>query len=213
MLSLRIETIASFVSKENKVVDVGCDHAYLAIHLVKKELCESVIATDVNLNALENAKKNIKEAGLQKKIPTFLSNGIAGILDKEFDTLVISGMGTATILKIMQEVNSSKVKKLIIQSNNDLYLLRTSLEKCGYFLEEEKVVYEKRHYYVIGHYNLSAKPLSLREKLFGKYDAKNKEYYQFLNEQLHIIYKKIRNKSKWKKIKLYFKIQLLKKYL
>ena len=105
------------------------------------------------------------------------------------------------------------IKKYILQANNDLYLLRTSLEKLGYFLEQEKIVYEKGHYYVIGLYTLSGKRLTLREKYFGKYDVKQISYYKDMHQNLSFIYKQLRFKEMKKKVKIYIQLQLLKKYL
>ncbi len=213
MLSLRLQAVASFVAVKDKVVDIGCDHGYLSIYLIENKLCQSVIATDINANALKNATQNIFRANLQKKIPTVLSSGIQNIQKYEFDTLVISGMGTNTILKIMADVQPIKVKKVIIQSNNDLYLLRKSLIKLGFFLKQEKVVFEKGHYYTIGLYNIESKKLSLRQKLFGIYNDSYKNYYHFLYHHLQDIYYKMGSKNYIKKIKLFLQIKLLTKYL
>ncbi len=213
MCSLRLKTIASFVEKKDKVADIGCDHAFLSIYLIKNKLCKCVIATDIHQNALENAKKNIQKEHLTKKIPTVLSDGLKNIVDEDIDTLVISGMGTSTILHILEDVDSKKIKKLILQSNNDLYLLRTSLEKKGYYLCKEKVIYEKGHYYVVEIFTQNCSILTKREKYFGLYDVSNKEYYNYLNKKLHFVYKKIHFRHIKAKFGVLFKILLLKKYL
>lgn len=212
MARLRIEAMASFISFEEKVVDIGCDHAYLAIYLMQNEMCQKVLATDIHENALLQAKKNIRKVGLEKKIPTLLSDGFTNITE-DVDTAVISGMGTSTILHIIRDTQPKGIKKYILQANNDLYLLRTSLEKLGYFLEQERIVYEKGHYYVIGLYTLSGKRLTLREKYFGKYDVKQISYYKDMHQNLSFIYKQLRFKEMKKKVKIYIQLQLLKKYL
>lgn len=211
MARLRIEAIASFISKEDKVIDIGCDHAYLAIHLVRNKMCQKVVASDIHENALKSAKKNIQSAGLEKEIPTYLADGFLTI-HEDVDTAVLSGMGASTILHILKE-KPVGIKKLVLQSNNDLYFLRCSLEKIGFYLNQEQVVFEKGHYYVIGLYTLHGKRLSKREKRFGLYDKKNNLYYQYLNQKLHFLVPKKGKKSILEKIKMYFEIWLLKKYL
>ena len=58
-LPKRLNAIASLIEKDTNVIDVGCDHALLDIYLTlqNKNKC---IATDINENALNIAKKNIK---------------------------------------------------------------------------------------------------------------------------------------------------------
>lgn len=214
MKSLRLKTIASFVEQDDKIADIGCDHAYLPIYLIKNDLCQKVVATDINKNALEGAKENIKKQNLEDKIPTFLSDGLNGITDFDLNTLVISGMGTNTILKIVDNIGNFPIKKLILQSNNDLALLRKSLKKKKFYLQKEKVVYENKHFYVIGVYTKEHTQLNTRDILFGKYDASNKSYYLSIYNDLLNINKKLNFKNNFKqKIKILYEIFILKKYL
>ena len=60
-LSKRLASIASNIDKEDKVVDIGCDHGYLSIYLKAVNGNKVVIATDINENALNMAKKNINK--------------------------------------------------------------------------------------------------------------------------------------------------------
>jgi tRNA (adenine22-N1)-methyltransferase len=211
MLSLRLQTIASFINQSDNVADIGCDHAYLSIYLKKYSLCKSVIATDINENAFNIAKKNIEKSQLD--IPVFLSDGLESVSKNNIDTLIISGMGTNNILHIIDTAKNFDINKLVVQSNNDLYLLRTSLKKRNFYLQKEKVVYDKDHYYTIGVYEKKYVKLKFREYLFGMYDATNKPYYISLYNELVNISKKVTWKNKKEKIKLLIKIKLLKKYL
>ncbi len=213
MNKLRIKELASFIEKEDKVIDIGCDHAYLPIYLVKEKLCKSIIASDINENALQNAQKNIEKEHLERKIPILLSDGLEKVDQKKINTIVIAGMGTSTILQILKKVDQDRIKKMIVQSNHDLYTLRKEMQKMGYYLQKETVIYEKGHFYTIGFYTQEKKPLKKREIYFGHFNQKNQEYYHYLEQE----YKKINKKIKWRhfkeKIKLLYKIHLLKKYL
>ena len=55
-LSNRLQAVATLVDMNKRVIDVGCDHAYLSICLTQNN-GNKVIATDINENALEIAKK------------------------------------------------------------------------------------------------------------------------------------------------------------
>ena len=214
MKSLRMETLASFIEPDDKVIDIGCDHAYLPIFLVQKKLCQKVIASDINKNALQMAQKNIKKNHLEKDIKTFLSNGLTDILDKDIDTVVMAGMGSHTILEILKTGEGFDINKIIIQSNTDLPILRKNLRKQGYYLQKEKVVYENHHYYLIGVYTHEYNHLSLHEKWFGIFDASNHDYYLHLYNELLQIEKKLSfKKNTFSKTKILFKKILLKTYL
>ena len=146
-LSKRLESLALLVDKKDSIVDVGCDHGLLSIYLVENKLCKKVIASDVNQNALNSAIKNISLRKLD--IETVLSDGIEQVNLKGINTLIISGMGTSTILHILSDDNKlKKINKLILQSNNDHELLRSELNRKGYFLEKEVVLKDKGKWYV-----------------------------------------------------------------
>ena len=56
MINKKLKAIASFINKHDTVIDIGCDHAYLAIYLKENKLCKNVYASDINQNALNIAK-------------------------------------------------------------------------------------------------------------------------------------------------------------
>ena len=100
MLNLKLKTIANLVNKNDTVIDIGCDHAYLAIYLKKEKLCKKVYASDISGNVINIAKKNIKDNNVQ--IDIFLSDGFKNISNNDINTAIISGMGASTILNIVK---------------------------------------------------------------------------------------------------------------
>ena len=196
MKSLRLNAIASFISPTDKVIDIGCDHAYLPIFLKQKKIGEKIIASDIHQKALEAAKKNILKNNLGNEIPLYLSDGLKNISDKDIDTIILAGMGAHTIIDILSDIQDFPIQKIIIQSNNDLGVLRKKMRQFHFYLQKEKIVYERKHYYVIGVYTKKVKHLSLREKCFGIYDASNKDYYISLYNELTAINKKLSFKKR-----------------
>lgn len=207
----RLEAIISFVSKDDYVADIGCDHAKVAIDLSKNKLCKGVIATDINKNALENAKANILKNNL--KIKTYLSDGLKDVNDNKLDTLIIAGMGTSTVLHIMDTVNTKKIKKVIVSSNNDLYLLRKEMSKKGFYLEDEKVIFERKHYYVIELFTLNKRKLGIKEKYFGLYNKNNLDYYKYLSKSFTKIDNSLTFKNLIKKMSIKYKLFLLNSFI
>lgn len=201
-LSKRLQSIVYFIVKEDKVVDVGCDHGSLSIYLKKKQLCKSIIATDINANALKSAKENIKRSNLS--IETIQSDGLQDVPLDKCNTIVISGMGTNTILHILEEDKLANIKKIILQSNNDHSLLREGLNRLGYYLEEERILNDKGKWYVTMLFLRSQKKNKEREILYGYLN--NPEYNQVMLATLKKIVKKIpliSFKAKWKAYQKY----------
>ena len=189
MNSDRLKAIVSDVSINDIVLDVGCDHGYLSIYLKENNLCKEVYASDISKKALDVARKNIKKKNLD--IKTFVSDGFKDI-PVEFNTAVISGMGTSKILKILE---SEKIpNKLILGSQNELYKLRESLYKMGYKLVDEQAILENGHYYAILLYKKHSQKLNKSELKFGI--SNNDDYYRYLVKKNKEIMKKVPFKKK-----------------
>ncbi len=197
MQSKRIKAILSLLDEQDNIIDIGCDHAYVAI-LMAYQGSKKILATDIHKGALEIAKANIKKEGLENIIQTKLTDGLVGIDTKEYNTLVIAGMGTTTIISILSLKEKLKsIKKIIIQSNNDLDILRKYMISINYKINKEIVVYEKGYYYTIIEYICGKDTLKPYEYLYGKYNKDNKEYYEYINKKLDYLLDKVpRDKNK-----------------
>ena len=189
MNSDRIKALADDISKKDTVLDVGCDHGYLSIYLKTNKLCKEVYASDIKESALNVARKNFKKYNLD--IKTYVSDGFENV-PVSFDTAVIAGMGTNTILKIIESEKTPR--KLVLGSQNDLYHLRKELNKKGYKLVDEQAIYEKGHYYIILLYIIGKQKLNRRELKFGI--SNNDNYYGYLIEKNNKLLNKVPFKKK-----------------
>lgn len=207
-ISKRLKAITSYVAKDDKVVDVGCDHGLLSIYLIENNLVSKVIASDVNENALKNAISNIEKRNLH--IKTVLSDGIEKINLKDINTLIISGMGTSTILHILHDNKKlKKINKLIIQANNDHYILRENLNEKGYYLKEESYTYDKNKWYVTSLFVKSDNKNTIDVLKYGFLN--NEEYNDYLLKKNYEILKKIPFSSFKAKFNRFKEIRNIKK--
>ena len=199
MISKRLKAIASFINKFDNVIDIGCDHGYLCIYLAKHVGCSKLLATDINQNALNSAIKNIKKYRYDKKIYTQLSDGLDEIETKNYNTIVISGMGTSTILHILSNIEKlDYISKIVIQSNNNLYELRSAMQKQCYKIANEKVVLDNKKYYVIIEFKKEVAKYTKIELQYGPYLIKNRdnyEYFKYLKNKEEQILKLIPKKK------------------
>ena len=89
-LSKRLETVASFVPKGSNIADIGTDHGYVPIYLVREGQAEHAVAMDVRKGPLERARAHVEAAGLGSRIDVRLSDGLAGLKPGEADCVVIA---------------------------------------------------------------------------------------------------------------------------
>ena len=151
-LSPRLKLISDFVPLDSKVMDIGCDHGLLDIYLYQNRIVKKIIASDINLSALNNAIENIKANKLEKEIETRLSDGLENIhAEDEIDTLVIAGMGSNTIVNMLKKdiKKLDKIKTIIIQSNTKLEFLRREIVKLNYYITDEAIVEDNKKIYIV----------------------------------------------------------------
>jgi len=151
-ISERLKCVADNVTFNHTVADIGCDHAYTSIYLVKNKISPHVYAMDVNKGPLLCARKNVEMHGLTDKITIILSNGLKEVKpDYDIDTVLISGMGGNLMIDILTDgkINEVKYKELILQPQSHIADLRKYLHESGYKIVNEQMVYEDSKYYNI----------------------------------------------------------------
>lgn len=180
MLSLRLSSLTKFVNYNDKIIDIGCDHALLDIFLVKNDLVKSIIASDINVQALNSGIKNIENEGLSDKISARLGDGLNVLTDKDnIDTVIISGMGTNTIMGILNNDHLKDINKLIIQSNNDHTMLRKYVTKLGFFIKSEEYFQDNKKNYINIVFVRGNKKYSKIDLTYGPILKHNKPYLEF----------------------------------
>ena len=185
-ISDRLKQVAHLALKDNSngIIDVGCDHALLDIYLLQNNENLRIVASDLREKPLESAKKNIEKYSFLNKIELKLQDGL-GILDKDIDTVIISGMGEETIVDILNQGKEylKQVKRLIISSNNKFPLIRKKILKMGFILNDEKIIYEEGKYYIIMEFVKGDKEYSEEELFFGPILLNNKDdmFYKYFN--------------------------------
>lgn len=187
-LSKRLKVTADFVEDNSKVIDIGCDHGLLSIYLARNYKNIKIIASDVNRNALECAKKNIKEAKLEDVIETRLGNGLDVVSSEDIDTIVIAGMGSNTIIGILKYASDKlvNVNNIIIQSNTDLYFLRKNMVGIGYYIEDEVLVEDKNIIYTVIKFTRGKKKYNYKELYLGPIllEKKDNLFYEKYGKEL-----------------------------
>ena len=149
-LSRRLLEVCRFVCPGDRVADVGCDHGYLGIYLLKNHIASQVIASDVREGPLNAAVFNSKKYGVRDKMRFFLSDGVRNI-PQDFDVLVCAGMGGDTMISILEAAPWLKEGdyRLILQCQSKRPELRRYLSDNGWLIREEAVVRDGRFLYTV----------------------------------------------------------------
>lgn len=176
-LSKRLTSIANMIPTASKIIDVGCDHGLLDIYLSKYKDC-TCIASDISKYCIAKTNENIVKYNASN-ITTIVSDGLKNIPVHD-EIIVISGMGTATIQKI---IDINVTNDIIIQSNNDHTNLREYFYNIGYSLKDEEVVYDKNKYYITMYFCKIDDFIDDNDKFLGpilKQKKSSISYYKYL---------------------------------
>lgn len=196
VLSERLKAISCLIENVKSIVDVGTDHGYIPIYLVKNNLIDFAVASDINKGPVEKAKKNIQDYNLGNKIQTRLGGGLTTVKPDEVEAAVIAGMGGNLIRDILED--SKKVfkglKYVVVQPVQNPEVLREHIYNSGYTIIDEIIVKDEDKYYEImkikyDNNKREVDPIyyEVSEILLQKKDIMFKEYLQFkLNKYIRV---------------------------
>ena len=221
MISKRLETVASFVPQGAVLLDVGSDHAYLPIELVKKGHIERAIAGEVVEGPYQSAIKNVESHGLSEKIQVRLANGLAAFEESDqVSVITIAGMGGRLIASILEEGfdKLAHVERLILQPNNREDELRSWLQDYGFQIIAESILEEAGKFYEILVAETGEMKLSARDTRFGPFLAREDspvfvQKWQKEAEKLEFALGQIPEKNQEERQVLVDKIQAIKEVL
>jgi tRNA (adenine22-N1)-methyltransferase len=144
-LSMRLERVAAHVPAGARLADIGSDHGYLPVALMRRGAIAAAVAGEVALTPFRSAERTVRENGLDQRITVRLANGLAVIQPGDGITAIsICGMGGETIRDILDSG-----KALILQPNGGEQPLRQWLMGNGYRILCEEVLRENRFDYEI----------------------------------------------------------------
>ena len=155
-LSARLRSVAEKVEPYQKVADIGSDHAYLPVWLLRNEKIAFAVAVENQPGPLEAARKTIREETVGDRIVARLGNGLQVIEPGEVDVVVMAGMGGTTIRGILERSPAvvACLRRIVCQPMNGAAGLRRWLEESEWHIVSEDLVLEDAHLYEV----LSAEP-------------------------------------------------------
>lgn len=187
-ISPRLLACAKFINPGERVADVGTDHGYLTIYLRREGLASHVYAADIAPKPLANARENCARYEITEGVSFHLCDGVRG-LPREFDTLVMAGMGAETMVQILKAgpwLRNEKYR-LILQCQSSQNELRLFLSQNGWKISREEPVKDGKFVYTViealrGEETLTPGQQFASPALFASKDPLKKEYITFVRQ-------------------------------
>ena len=149
-LTPRLQAIAEQVPQGARFADVGTDHGYLPVWLLRSGRIDSGIAADLREGPLNRARETAQRFGVADQISFRLCDGLSAIRPEEADTVAIAGMGGETIISILDAAPWTKEGTLLLlQPMTGCAELRLWLQEHGYQITGELIAREGEKLYSI----------------------------------------------------------------
>lgn len=179
VLSPRLKAIATMVEDGSRLADIGTDHGYLPIWLLKEEKISQAIAIDVRDGPLLRAKEHVADFGFTDRISLRLGDGFSALAPGEADGAVIAGMGGPLTVRILEEGRklAKSLRYLVLSPQSEIPVVRHYLLGQGYDILEEDMVLDEGKYYTVmkavygekGDSYAGKETWSLVEERYGRY--------------------------------------------
>ena len=192
-LSNRLIACCGYVAPGDRVADIGCDHGYLGIYLLKNGIASYVIAADVNPQPLDSARQNAGKFGVSSKMDFILSDGVEK-LPRDFDCMVCAGMGGDTMIHILGSAPWLKDGRyrLVLQCQSKRPLLRRWLRQEGYRIARETLAKDGKFVYSVMDVTYDPAPMTreadfyLSPQLLEDKHPLLKEYYDRVRQGVRL---------------------------
>ena len=150
-ISARLLLCADLIEPPCKPVDVGTDHGYLGIHLLKCAKASHVIAADLRPMPLDSARRNAALFDEADRMTFVLSDGLEKIDADAVDTVICAGMGGDLIVKILQACPwiCDEKYRLILQCQSKRPELRKWLYENGFAIRRETLAKDGKFCYPV----------------------------------------------------------------
>ena len=189
-LTPRLQAIADMVSDCETLADIGTDHAYLPVYLLKTGKIRRAIASDLRKGPILRAESTISRYGV--KVETRLGGGMTTLKKGEADTVVIAGMGGILIADILAESADliTEDTVLILQPMTAMRELREYLSGSGLKIELEVLAREEdKLYHIMKVRRGEEKVTDLAELYFGRrlLETKPKYFDEYIAQRKHAL--------------------------
>ena len=186
-IGARLEAALRLLKTENNLLfaDIGSDHAFLAIEVIKRSIAASAIAADINEMPLLKGRENAFVQGVDMQF--FLSDGFKAIDALPITSAAVCGMGGELIARIVLESNVCKSALLVLQPMSAQEFLRKALWDNGFCIINEEFVIDAGKPYTVMQVKYSGKSTEYcyTDLYLGKQMPQTKEFAAYCEKILN----------------------------
>lgn len=185
----RLQIIANLVNYRN-ICDVGCDHGKLSEYLLRNNMVDSVIVSDISLPSLNKAIDLLSKRNYNFEY--IHCDGLTGYSGKNVDQCVISGMGGDEIIKIISN-SPIEIKSYILSPQHNNIEVKKFIISKGYNIDYDIIIKDKDKFYNIFRCVVSNNKdlLTQYDLYFGKanFESKDSNIFEFVESEIKKINK------------------------
>ena len=141
--------LAQLLERADITADVGCDHGILSLYLLQQNLTRHLFATDISAPSLAKTERLLADFGLSDRATCMVLDGLP--LDRDFDQVLIAGMGGNEICKILSRYFDCRESRpmLVLQPMRDFDKVRKLLNSSGYKITVDRMIFDKKFYLLL----------------------------------------------------------------
>ena len=182
ILGNRLETVTRLlegVENNTLFADIGSDHAFLSIEMIKRGLAKSAIAADINKLPLEKGEANAKSQEIDMEF--ILSDGFDNLEGRDITSAAVCGMGGELIAKILLRSQVAHRCVLVLQPMSAQEDLRKDLWDNGFDIIKEEFVVDcgKVYTIILCKYDGVIRSYTAKDLFLGKERKASKEFIKY----------------------------------
>lgn len=124
----RIDKLCAYLGTCESFADIGCDHGYCTRYMLKNNLCNTAVISDISEKCLDKARELLSAYIAEGKVEAVCCNGLSKIKE-DTEQVLIAGMGGEEIINILK--NSFIPLNFVFQPMKNVRLVREYLISCG----------------------------------------------------------------------------------
>lgn len=213
-MNKRLTEIFSAIPCCKRFADIGCDHGYMTLAMLKAGKCQSAIVSDISEKCLQKARELLATYIADGRVLSVVSNGFEKV--DECDLALIAGMGGEEIISIIKNAKNLP-ENLVLQPMKNVEKVRVELVKAGYRIEKDYVFFASGIFYDLLVLKKGKDKLSQEEIEFGRTNLieKGEDFKAMLNQKISKIKEHICNPllKEESKAQMLAEIEKLEKYV
>lgn len=158
-ITLRMRSIANFVTEGCHIWDIGCDHGLIGLYAFFTRAGKSLKLIDESSKVCARLAR-LKDEHLKDRhweIEVVHNRGESMVPKSAGLSVILAGLGSKTIARVIKGLLLSPVKpsEFVVSTHTGFEVVRAILTEQGYCCVEKVLIFEKNQEYFIEKYSLT----------------------------------------------------------